>query len=186
MRLRVRNIFRKSLGLLRFTAARAVHAGRLRASGWGSIGKGTSLFVEGKGRISLGRRAVIADYAELQARGGMLRIGDHFSLNKYARIVARESIELGDHVLIAQFVTIVDHDHHGQTNAAGQLVFSDYTVSPISIGSNVWIGEKSTITKGVRIGNNVIVAAHALVNRDVPDNCVVGGVPARVLKSIPG
>ena len=53
---------------------------------------------------------------------------------------------------------------------------------PVKIGNDVWIG--GTILPGVTIGNNVVVAAGAVVTKDVPDNCVVGGVPAKIMKEI--
>ena len=56
--------------------------------------------------------------------------------------------------------------------------------APIVLGKRVWIGSNSTITKGVTIGDNSIVAAGAVVTKDVPANCIVGGVPARIIKKI--
>ena len=55
---------------------------------------------------------------------------------------------------------------------------------PITIGSDVWIGGNCTILPGVTIGNNVVVAAGAVVTKDVADNCIVGGVPAQILRMI--
>ena len=55
---------------------------------------------------------------------------------------------------------------------------------PVSIGNDVWIGGNVTILPGVNIGNNVVIAAGAVVTKDIPDNCVAGGVPARVIKEI--
>ena len=55
---------------------------------------------------------------------------------------------------------------------------------PITVGDDVWIGGNCVITGGVTIGNNVVVAAGAVVNKDVPDNCVVAGVPAKVIKQL--
>ena len=54
----------------------------------------------------------------------------------------------------------------------------------MTIGNDVWIGGNVTILPGIRIGNNVVVAAGAVVTKDVPDNVVVGGVPARIIKEI--
>lgn len=56
--------------------------------------------------------------------------------------------------------------------------------APIVIGKNVWIGANATITPGVTIGDHAIVGAGAVVTKDVPKNCVVGGVPARILSMI--
>ena len=55
---------------------------------------------------------------------------------------------------------------------------------PVNIGNDVWIGGNCTILPGVTIGNNVVIAAGAVVTKDVPDNSVVGGVPAKVIKQI--
>ena len=54
------------------------------------------------------------------------------------------------------------------------------------IGNNVWIGSRAVVLPGVTIGDGAIVAAGAVVNRDVPANTIVGGVPARVIKAVPG
>ena len=56
---------------------------------------------------------------------------------------------------------------------------------PVTIGNDVWIGGNVTILPGVTIGNNVVVAAGAVVTEDVPDNCLIGGVPAKKIKEIP-
>ena len=56
--------------------------------------------------------------------------------------------------------------------------------APIVLGNNVWVGSNSTILQGVTIGDNAVVAAGAVVNGNVPDNVVVGGVPARIIKKI--
>ena len=55
--------------------------------------------------------------------------------------------------------------------------------SPVRLEGDIWIGEKSTILRGVTVGSGTVIASHALVNRDVPRNSIVGGVPARVLKT---
>lgn len=129
-----------------------------------------------------GDRPIISDYVELQSQG-LLQLGDYVSINRYSRIIAFEKIEIGHNVVIAQFVTILDHDH-GFKMQDGALQITDYTTAPIKIGSNVWISDKVTITKGVTIGDNVVIAAHAVVNKDVPANCIVGGIPAKVIKSL--
>lgn len=56
--------------------------------------------------------------------------------------------------------------------------------APVTIGNDVWIGANCTVLPGVTIGNNVIVAAGAVVTKDVKDNCIVGGVPARIVKPL--
>lgn len=90
-------------------------------------------------------------------------------------------ITLGDNVHITRDVLFVTHD-------GGTLLFRDRVpdleiTKPIVVGNNVYIGVRSIIMPGVTIGNNVIIAAGAIVTKDVPDNSVVGGVPARFIKN---
>lgn len=134
------------------------------------------------GEICFRGRVIAADEVELQS-SGKLTIGANTTINRYSRIVAFEQIEMGDNVMLAQFVTIVDHDHKFSSSDNG-LAFDGYETKPVRIGNNVWVGEKASILKGCTVGDNVIIAAHSLVNKDVPPNSVVGGVPAKVLKTI--
>lgn len=91
-------------------------------------------------------------------------------------------ITLGDNVYITDGVKFINHD-------GGTLLFRTYIpdleiTKPIVIGSNVYIGNNAIILPGVTIGDNCIIAAGAVVTKNIPDNCVVGGVPAKIIKSI--
>jgi maltose O-acetyltransferase len=89
---------------------------------------------------------------------------------------------VGRNALFAEYVTIRDQDHAmDSTEGQGRVGF---TSSPIVIGDNVWLGAKVTVTQGVTIGNNVVVGANSVVTRDLPDNCVALGAPARVVRRL--
>jgi acetyltransferase-like isoleucine patch superfamily enzyme len=90
-------------------------------------------------------------------------------------------ITLGNHVHITKEVLFITHD-------GGTLIyrnrFPDLEItSPITVGDYVFIGVRSMIMPGVKIGNNVIIAAGSVVTKDIPGNSVVGGVPAKIIKS---
>ena len=87
-------------------------------------------------------------------------------------------ITIGNNVTLAPRVHILAHD-------ASTKLFLDHTrVSNVAIGNNVFIGAGTIVLPGVSIGNNVVIGAGSLVSRDIPDDCVAVGNPARVVKSL--
>lgn len=110
-----------------------------------------------------------------------IEVGHDFLANYNVTILDVAPVRIGDYCLIGPntLITTVGHplSPRGRRGQLGQA-------KPVHIGNDVWIGGNCTILPGVTIGNNVVVAAGAVVNKDVPDNCLVGGVPARIIKSI--
>lgn len=92
-------------------------------------------------------------------------------------------LEIGDNVQITYGVTILSHDYAWAVlkNKYGDVIGSS---DKVTIGNNVFIGMNSTILKGVTIGNNVIIGADSLVNKNIPDNVVVAGNPAKIIMSL--
>lgn len=137
-------------------------------------------------RIILGKKASSEKYIEYLRDIGCL-IGERtiiFSPTKTAIDITRPwLIEIGDDVQITEGVTILTHGYDWSVlkGVYGEVLGSS---GGVKIGNNVFIGMKSTILKGVHIGNNVIVGANSLVNKDIPDNCVVAGNPARVVMTL--
>lgn len=105
--------------------------------------------------------------------GGELRLGSSF-INSDCRIRCHRAITIGDGCALSHDVTIMDGDAHAIDGARG--------VAPVEICDNVWVGTRATILKGVTIGEGSVVAAGAVVTRDVPPKCLVAGVPARVIR----
>lgn len=105
-----------------------------------------------------------------------LKLGSGF-FNSNIKIRCHEKIEIGEDVAISHDVTIMDSDAH-------KGLWEGYEkTKPIKIGNHVWIGTRVTILKGVTIGDNAIIAAGSVVTKDVPNNTVVAGVPAKVIKT---
>ena len=133
------------------------------------------------GRISLGGDVRVGRNSDLLAKFGTLQIGPRCHIGAGAVFVARDRIVVGADCLIAEYVVLRDQNHR---IAPGQLTReTGFDTAPIEIGENVWIGTKATILAGVTIGRNSVVAAHAVVTRDVPENTVVAGVPARIVRT---
>lgn len=111
---------------------------------------------------------------------GRVCIGDNVLISPGVRISASDEILIGNGVMMANGVYITDcdwHDLYDRTERAEKHY-------PVHIGDNAWLGDRATILKGVTVGENSVVAAGAVVTRDVPANVVVAGNPAVVVKQL--
>ena len=136
--------------------------------------------IENRGRMTIGAstvlRSVTVPVELVSGAHGELCIGQRNIINVGASLAAEGLIRTGNRVLIGPYVMINDtsyhdlHERHVQPSA-----------QPVEIEDDVWLGAKSTVLPGVRIGRGAVVAAHALVNRDVEPFTVVSGVPAVVV-----
>lgn len=111
-------------------------------------------------------------------KAGKLVVGRNSRLNG-VHIDARELIHIGDTVQIGPYTIIMDSDFHDLKDHS-----KDGPSKPIYIEDDVWIATRVTILKGVRIGKGSVIAAGAIVTKDVPAYCVAAGTPARVVKKI--
>ena len=108
-----------------------------------------------------------------------IKLGKNVFINSGCCFQDHAGIEIGDGTLIGHQVVIATLNH-----AQDPLSRADMFPKPVKIGKNVWIGAHATILPGVTIGDNAIIAAGAVVNKDVENNVVVGGVPAKKIKDI--
>lgn len=113
--------------------------------------------------------------------GKNIHVGKQFLINYNGTILDVEKVEIGDYVMIGPNTLISTVNHPLSPKGRRQNLA---IASPIKIGNDVWMGGNVTILPGVTIGNNVVIAAGAVVNKDVPDNSVVGGIPAKMIKTI--
>lgn len=109
---------------------------------------------------------------------GKLIVGRNSRLNG-VHIDVRELVQIGANVRIAPYTIILDSDFHDIKDH-----FAEGAAKPVIIEDDVWIATRSTILKGVRIGKGSVIAAGAVVTRDIPPYSIAGGVPAKVIKSI--
>ena len=111
--------------------------------------------------------------------GKNIKIGKDVFVNSGCCFQDQGGVTLGDGCLVGHNVVFATLDHDKRPGRRG-----DMTAAPIVVGKDVWIGAHATILKGVKIGDGAIVAAGAVVTRDVPPNTIAAGVPARVVKAI--
>ncbi|MDC7288619.1 sugar O-acetyltransferase [Blautia schinkii] len=113
--------------------------------------------------------------------GKNIRIGKRVFINSGCRFQDQGGVTIGDDTLIGHNVVLATINHDLDPRKRRDNIFA-----PIIIGKSVWIGANATVLPGVTIGAGAVVAAGAVVTKDVPENTVVGGVPARILKEIAG
>jgi acetyltransferase-like isoleucine patch superfamily enzyme len=110
--------------------------------------------------------------------GGVIRDGARTFINEGASVVAHHHVEIGNDCRIGELVGIFDTDHHEVDSVSG------IRRAPVHIGDNVWIGRSAIILPGVTIGDNAVVAAGAVVTKDVEEATLVAGNPARVVRTL--
>lgn len=111
--------------------------------------------------------------------GKNIHVGKNVFINMGCKFQDQGGIYIGDGALIGHNVVLATLNHAMSPKDRSSLI-----PAPIRIGKNVWIGSNSTVLPGVTIGDGAIVAAGAVVTRDVPENTVVGGVPAHIIRTI--
>lgn len=153
------------------------------------------LDLRGRRHIRFGARMTCGRGCRFEAyppsgEGVTLTIGDDVQINDYCHITASGSVVLEDRVLLASRVYISDTSHGAYgpdadpaLNAPGTTVKDrPLAIDPVRIKENAWLGEGVAVLPGVTIGRNAIVGANAVVTKDVPDDTIVAGNPARPIK----
>ena len=132
-------------------------------------------------KFSLGNYSVVESFACINNAVGDVLIGDYTRIGLHNTIIG--PVKIGHHVNLAQGITVTALNHNfDDTNK--RIDEQGVSTNAVTIEDDVWIGANAVILPGVTIGRHVVVAAGAVVTKDVPDNCVVGGVPAKVIKQL--
>jgi acetyltransferase-like isoleucine patch superfamily enzyme len=113
--------------------------------------------------------------------GVKLEIGKDAVMGQECTISAYQHVSIGRECIVADRVMLIDFDH-GVVEVERPIRLQGIYKRDVRVGSNVWMGYGACVLRGVSIGDNSIVGTSAVVTKDVPENAVVGGVPARVLR----
>jgi acetyltransferase-like isoleucine patch superfamily enzyme len=112
---------------------------------------------------------------------GDVLIGDHTRVGIHCTVIG--PVCIGSHVNLAQGITVTALNHNF-TDTSMRIDEQGISTKPVVIGNDVWIGANAVILPGVTIGKHCVVAAGAVVTKDIPDHTLVGGVPARIIKQL--
>lgn len=131
------------------------------------------------GTVRLGPRSSLRRGTMLNVAGELVLEGDNI-LGYYNVVHCAERVRLGPFSSASEFSTIVDSRHLHTDDST--FFYKNVETAPIDIGRNVWLANKSSVLMGVTIGDEAIVAAHAVVHQDVPARALVGGIPATLIR----
>ena len=131
--------------------------------------------------FSLGDYSVIESFACINNAVGDVMIGNHTRIGLHNTIIG--PVEIGSHVNLAQGITVTALNHNFD-DTQKRIDEQGVSTNPVTIEDDVWIGANAVILPGVTIGNHCVVAAGAVVTKDVPPHSLVAGVPAKVIKKI--
>lgn len=127
----------------------------------------------------MGEEAVIEDFSVVNNGMGDVRIGQRSFIGMSNVLIG--PLEIGNNVITAQHV-VLSGLNHGYTEVEIPIKDQPCSTAKITIGDDSWIGANAVITAGVTIGKHVVIAAGSVVTKSVPDYCIAGGNPARILK----
>jgi acetyltransferase-like isoleucine patch superfamily enzyme len=167
--------------LVRLAWLRLRFPGRLQTDGLAFIGPAVKLEISRGARLRLGRWSWIGHGSKIRVHEGEVRIGAKTVLGQECTISAYQHVSIGRECVIADRVMLIDFDH-GAVDVERPIRLQGIYKRDVDVGHNVWIGYGVCILRGVRVGDNAILGTSAVVTKDVPDNAVAAGVPARVIR----
>lgn len=180
------SIFNKILKLIKSIfnvfKYKLLYRNRIRLHLINSIKGKINILLKGKSTCSIGKFLMTDGPLYLKADGNSnILIGDNCYFNHNCSITSLEEVIIGDNCMFGNNVVIVDHNHL-ITNK--KISCKDFEKSKVKIGNGVWIGANTVILQGVKIGDNSVVAAGAIVTKDIDSKEIWGGVPAKKIKDI--
>ncbi len=147
------------------------------------VEKYARLTCRGDGVIEIGDKSYIGPYVLLETqRGGFIKIGSNTRIDTFCVIYGAGGVTIGNDCLIACHTVIVAGNHNF-SDITKKINTQGLTAKGITIGDDVWIGTGVSILDGVHIGSHTVIGAGSVVTKDIPDNSIAVGVPAKVIKT---
>jgi acetyltransferase-like isoleucine patch superfamily enzyme len=167
--------------ILRWAWLKLRWRGRLQTDGLCFIGPGVKFEIGGGAVVRLGRWSWIGHGSKIRAHEGEVHIGAKSVLGQECTISSFQHVSIGRECIVADRVMLIDFDH-GMVEIERPIREQGIYKRDVRVGHNVWIGYGASFLRGVTVGDNAVVGTYTVVNKDVPANAVVAGVPVRVLR----
>jgi acetyltransferase-like isoleucine patch superfamily enzyme len=155
--------------------------GRLRTDGVCFVCPRVKFEIGRGATVTLGRWSWIGHGTKVRVHEGELEIGAKSVLGQECTISAFQHVSIGRECIIADRVMMIDFDH-GMVEVERPIRLQGIYKRDVNVGHNVWIGYGACILRGVTVGDNAVIGTSSVVTCDVPDNAVVGGIPARLIR----
>ena len=167
--------------IARYLLLKLRHRGRLRTDGICFICPGVRLEIGPHATLQIGRWAWIGHDSKIRVHEGEVSIGAKTVIGQECTISAFQHVSIGRECIIADRVMLIDFDH-GVIEVDRPIRTQGIYKRDVHVGHNVWIGYGACVLRGVSIGDNCIVGTSAVVTKQVSQNSVVAGIPARVIR----
>ncbi|HEY2283682.1 MAG TPA: acyltransferase [Solirubrobacteraceae bacterium] len=167
--------------LARYALLKLRHGRRLQTDGICFVCPGVRLEIGRHATLRIGRWAWIGDGTKIRVHEGEVAIGAKTVMGQECTISAYQHVEIGRECIVADRVMLIDFDH-GVVEVERPIRLQGIYKRDVHVGHNVWIGYGACILRGVTVGDNSIIGTSTVVTKDVPENAVVGGSPARVIR----
>jgi len=155
--------------------------GRLVTDGIAFVGPGVTIEIGKDAKLHLGRWSWVGHGTKIRAHEGEVRIGAKTVLGQECTISSFQHVSIGRECIVADRVMLIDFDH-GVVEVERPIREQGIYKRDVRVGNNVWMGYGACVLRGVTIGDNAIVGTSSVVTKDVPDNAVVAGIPATLLR----
>jgi acetyltransferase-like isoleucine patch superfamily enzyme len=181
--MRAKGMLRPNYGrlLLRYAWLRLRYRRRLQTDGLCFICPGVKLEIGRDAVLRIGRWAWVGHGCKIRVHEGEVDIGAKTVIGQDCTISAYQRISIGRECILADRVMLIDFDH-GAVEVERPVRLQGIYKRDVRVGHNVWMGYGACVLRGVSIGDNSIIGTSAVVTSSMPDNAVVAGVPARVIR----
>ena len=181
--MRAHNMFHRDyIGLLaRFVRLKLRYRSRFQTEGICFICPGVTFEIGPRATLRIGRWAWVGHGGKIRVHEGEVSIGAKTVIGQEVTISAFQHISIGRECIIADRVMLIDFDH-GVIEVDRSIREQGIYKRDVQVGHNVWIGYGACILRGVSVGHNSVIGTSAVVTKDLPENAVAAGVPARVIR----